>query len=522
VANYGLAAALLEYSSANRLYFFLPFARALKPFQDGYGQWLNLPHVRDRVVLLPAQALPGALERIDFTALHAAELDRYFPELCHLRNRWAKSPFPITCTPHTMNYWSTQVRNLYKILPGVQNFDAIMCTSKAAQTHLERSFEASAAALKSLGLSQAGFNGELRITPLGVRASNFGGQDRTQARKALGLPAEGFGILCLGRLTPEDKYDLMPILGAISLLAERYNIFLILAGAAKGSYAEELKQTAQEMGMGDRLFIFQDFDSAIKPNLYSASNLFVSPADNFQETFGLTLLEAMASKIPVLASDFSGYRDLITPGKTGFLIPTTGPSDYAPLDAAWPIQAEHVASLQAAARTAIDIDYLLKKISLLAESPDLCRKMGENGVKRVAQEFDWQVVVKKMEDVWQDLHEKAQNTNLPPRPLNVLGAGQGELFGHFTSRTISPEDSIKKGPLARAFAMGKWRKSPHPDLAQVLENRYLQKLLEIIEKAPNGLSLGEIQENIKIPWPPYQLEHLVLHGLKIGIFSLGE
>ena len=522
VANYGLTAALLEYSSARKLFFFLPFARALKPFQDGYGKWLDLPHLKDRLVLLHAQALPGALERVDFTALHAAELDRYFPELCHLRNRWAKKPFPVTCTPHTLNYWSTQVRNLYKVLPGVQKCDAVMCTSRAAQKYLELCFRASSENLSDLGLKQAGYNGQLKITPLGVRASDFGEQDMAQARKILGLPAEGLGILCLGRLTPSDKYDLMPVLGAISLLAERFNLFLVLAGAAKGPYAKELKQTAHEMGIGNRLFLYENFDSAVKPSLYSASNIFISPADNFQETFGLTLLEAMASEVPVLASDFSGYRDLIVPGETGFLIPTIGPSDYGPLDAVWPIQAEHIASLQSAARTALDFDDLLEKITLLAKSPDLCRKLGENGRKRVIKEFDWRVVVKKMEDVWQELFRQAQDIKLNPIPGNVLGAGQGELFGHFTGKTLPQKQPIVVGPLARPFAMGKWHKSPHPDLAQVLDNKYLQYLLEVIGQAPDGLSFTEIQKQLKTSWPGYQLEHLILHGLKMGIFSLAR
>jgi hypothetical protein len=34
--------------------------------------------------------------------MYAAELDRYFPELCHLRNRWAKEAFPVTCTTHSL------------------------------------------------------------------------------------------------------------------------------------------------------------------------------------------------------------------------------------------------------------------------------------------------------------------------------------------------------------------------------------------------------------------------------------
>ena len=51
--------------------------------------------------------------------------------------------------------------------------------------------------------------------------------------------------------------------------------------------------------------------------------MFVSPSDSIQETFGLSVIEAMASGLPVVASDWDGYRDLVEDGRTGFLVPTT-------------------------------------------------------------------------------------------------------------------------------------------------------------------------------------------------------
>ena len=60
--------------------------------------------------------------------------------------------------------------------------------------------------------------------------------------------------------------------------------------------------------------------SAGKPVRWAA-DLFVSLADNPQETFGITPLEAMAAELPCLVSDWDGYRDTVT-NDVGCRIPT--------------------------------------------------------------------------------------------------------------------------------------------------------------------------------------------------------
>ena len=53
-----------------------------------------------------------------------------------------------------------------------------------------------------------------------------------------------------------------------------------------------------------------------------AADIFVSLADNIQETFGLSVIEAMASSLPLVVSDWNGYKDLVNHGFNGFRIPT--------------------------------------------------------------------------------------------------------------------------------------------------------------------------------------------------------
>ena len=72
----------------------------------------------------------------------------------------------------------------------------------------------------------------------------------------------------------------------------------------------------------------------IKRKALIACDLVLSLVDNIQETFGLSIAEAMAAGRPVVASDWDGYRDLIRNGIDGYLIPSC-----------WDEQANHVSFL---------------------------------------------------------------------------------------------------------------------------------------------------------------------------------
>ncbi|NJR20328.1 MAG: glycosyltransferase family 4 protein [Hyphomonadaceae bacterium] len=59
--------------------------------------------------------------------------------------------------------------------------------------------------------------------------------------------------------------------------------------------------------------------------VWSMGDIFTLPSDNIQETFGLAPVEGMAAGLPVVATDWNGFRDNIRHGEHGFLIPTFQP-----------------------------------------------------------------------------------------------------------------------------------------------------------------------------------------------------
>src|SRR6185437_9144143 len=65
-------------------------------------------------------------------------------------------------------------------------------------------------------------------------------------------------------------------------------------------------------------------DQTLLGELWAGADVFISLVDNIQETFDITPVEAMAAGLPVVVSDWDGYRSTVRDGVEGFLIPTLG------------------------------------------------------------------------------------------------------------------------------------------------------------------------------------------------------
>lgn len=135
-------------------------------------------------------------------------------------------------------------------------------------------------------------------------------------RKELGLPPDAIFLLSVGELSLRKNHQI--ILKAISLIPDK-RIHYVIAGC--GSEKEHLVNYAKALGIQDNVH-FLGYRKDIF-ELCAAADIFCFPSH--QEGLPVAVLEAMASGLPVLASNIRGINDFCINGKTGF--------QYAPSDA---------------------------------------------------------------------------------------------------------------------------------------------------------------------------------------------
>ncbi len=145
--------------------------------------------------------------------------------------------------------------------------------------------------------------------------------DKTAARIALGLPTDKAIVGCFGRIRRQKGTDLF-VEAMIDLLPTRPDWIAIIAGRATGKYAgfeAALKKRVAATGLSDRILFVGEHTNI--PDWYRALDLFVAPQR--WEGFGLTPLEAMATGVPVVATNVGAFSELIVTGReeTGVIIP---------------------------------------------------------------------------------------------------------------------------------------------------------------------------------------------------------
>jgi len=221
--------------------------------------------------------------------------------------------------------------------------------------------------LGDLGLD--GHGRRVRVVHLGTDPTLFRpGVDVTAVRERFALPDRGGRwLVTVARLQEHKGMDTV-IRALPAILAGAPDVRYAVAGT--GPDRERLEQLAQELGVGDRVRFLGGVGDQDLPAFYNLASVYVGASRRAGrlgvEGFGISLVEASACGLPVVAGNSGGIPDAVRDGETGFLVP---PEDPAALAGA---------------------------ISRLLADTELARRVGAAGRRAVETYYNWDRVVRDL------------------------------------------------------------------------------------------------------------------------------
>jgi glycosyltransferase involved in cell wall biosynthesis len=335
----------------------------------------------------------------------------------------------------------------------VEPWDALICTSQSVKRTVEGVLERWGAWLgERLGAPPPHPRLKLPVIPLGVDCDAFEPNEDLRAgfRGRHGIAAGETAFMFLGRLSFHAKAHPLPMYLALEAAAKRTQkpVTLILAGyffneAIQRSFQDGAKRFCPSV----RIVQVDGRKPAERAGAWAAADVFTSFSDNIQESFGLAPLEAMAAGLPAVVSDWDGYRDTVTDGETGIMVPTAMPEPGQGLEIArryltevdnYDLYIGHVSQC-----TAVDVEAATAAYVRLIEDPALGRRLGEAGRNRARERFDWSVVVRAYQDLWQELAEVRRGASSSPSSVYPLRDDPFRVFSAFPTFAIGSGTRIE-------------------------------------------------------------------------------
>jgi glycosyltransferase involved in cell wall biosynthesis len=176
--------------------------------------------------------------------------------------------------------------------------------------------------LRDFGIAEEGAKPDrIWVVPHSIQVEDYDmKRDQVSLREEFGLPASGFLLGTVGRLTYQKGFDVL--VNALSMSA-RNEFNLLIFGV--GEDEPELRALADKLHLRERV-CFAGYRHDL-PRLLGSLDLYLQPS-RF-EGMPLALLGAMAAACPIVATSVDGNRDLIEEGVHGWLVPPENPAGLA-------------------------------------------------------------------------------------------------------------------------------------------------------------------------------------------------
>ena len=433
IANDRFIQALLKYSHFDELHFFLTNPILKKDFEELYADSISC--FSGTLRFFGRFELPEQLEKNLYTVFHFSDQQVHMHDFSYIRNRYAS--FPITAFMHSLSYCSTLSFYGRFHHGGLGRCDAIICSSEVGKQVIDHQLAETA---RKQGKSPSPI--QRIVIPLGMEDISIS-VPKDVVRKKLKLPKDVPIALCMGRFSEYDKMDLVPLLQAMSSI--RDPSVLVLAGNVQNEeYFSILQLWVRLLKIEHRVFFFQSPSEGIKKGLFRSADFFISIADNPQETFGLSLVEAMSAGLALLVSDYNGYKELCTED-IGIRVPTSW-VETPSLSFLSPLIDPAMLHRQLAQSLALDNRKLREGLGRLFSDAIFREKLGRAAREKFLSCYHTPVVIAQLEALWERLHEEYIP---PPKSENIMEMDYFGAFAHYPTHWLSMDMELQDTEFSR-------------------------------------------------------------------------
>ncbi len=390
----------------------------------------------------------------------------------------------------------------------VQPWDALICTSLTAKKTVTKTINNYRAYLHGRGVKAPFPPIQLPIIPLGIDTDKFVAKhdkrtNRKVFREHLGIASDHIAILSFGRIDPFTKSHPYPLIQSVKLAQEKLNgstkMHLVFVGQfATEKLESDLKKDASQLAGPLEVHFIDGSDEKLSQQSWHGADIFVSFSDNVQETFGLTVVEAMAAGLPVIVSDWNGYRETVENRYVGIKIPTTMPARDSSIGIYF--SERHTANLDPypayigslAQFVSIDISAAVDAITHLAVNSERRFNLGKAAQNHAVNSFDWQVIARRYQRLFADLSKiRGENSgfgvrNAKVEPASILTPDPMRIYSDFASEKLDvncicvKNSAIDSGVIDLLYRSKLTNFTAHALLSQVQAHQ----LVKLVEQEP--------------------------------------
>jgi len=207
------------------------------------------------------------------------------------------------------------------------------------------------------------------IIPNGVDVDKFKPLDKVKLREKYGFSEDEKIIISTSRLTPKNGMHIL--IKAIARLPYETKQKLKVLILGEGHQRWELENLINKLSLDNTVCLLGYVPHEKLPEYLNLADIFCRPS--LDEGFGISFIEAMACKLPVIGTPVGGILDIIEDRKTGLFVKPNDDKDLA------------------------------EKLSVLISDTSLREELAKRGYETVHKKFTWDIVLKEMEKLYKEV-----------------------------------------------------------------------------------------------------------------------